>query len=330
MTNYEEFSKNTVLQHRILETTVGSKLYGTATPNSDIDYCGVFIAPKELYLGFQGINEVNLSTVSKQSNGKNDKDAIDRKLYELRQFCNLALANNPNILEILYAPLDDFVFSNHLGKHLINKRYLFPHKGLIKKFGGYAQSQKKKMIVKRDNMLDIERGIELLKSLDDPNHNYVVQHKKAILNSNDRIHDTGQHLMIGDISIQKNETIKKALKKLEDRKDRFSSRFDDYVSKFGYDTKFASHLIRLLIEGYEFLRDGELTFPLKEKDLILDIKSGKYTIEEILEMADDYENRMNQALLNSPLPQQGENTEQVERVMINMIEEHWWEIRNER
>jgi predicted nucleotidyltransferase len=35
-------------------------------------------------------------------NGKNASDAVDFKMYELRNYVKLALQNNPNILELLF------------------------------------------------------------------------------------------------------------------------------------------------------------------------------------------------------------------------------------
>ena len=87
----------------ILETKVGSHLYGSNTEDSDVDFCGIFIPPKEYYLGFHSIKEIDLSVIDKLDTGKNSKDAVDRKLYELRHFCQLALQGNPNIIEVLFS-----------------------------------------------------------------------------------------------------------------------------------------------------------------------------------------------------------------------------------
>ena len=51
----------------------------------------------------------------------------------------------------------------------------------------------------------------------------------------------------------------------------------DLVEKYGYDTKFAMHVIRLLVECEELMRSGVLTLPSPEKDLLIDIRTGKYT-----------------------------------------------------
>ena len=58
--------------------------------------------------------------------------------------------------------------------------------------------------------------------------------------------------------------------------------------QFGYDTKHASHLIRLLIMAIEFLRDGELHVNREgiDRDFLLDIKQGKFTLKEITREAE--------------------------------------------
>jgi len=315
--------KQIALDNKILEIYVGSHLYGTNTPDSDIDLNGIFVAPKEFYLGLKTVNEVDLSTVSKKENGRNDKDAVDRKFYELRKFINLAARNNPNIVEQLFVNNENIMYGNSLGYKLLENRYIFPYKGCYDSFIGYSISQKKKMIIKKDNMNDIILALEFFNGCDVPSRNYVVQYKKQILNAGfQNVKDTGQHIQIGDTTIQKNDTIKQAIRKLSDRRNKFSSRFDDFVSKSGYDTKFASHLIRLLLEGKELLETGSIEFPLKGKELILDIKSGKYTLDNILDLSDDLEFEMEKALNESQLPDKPQ-IDKIETLLIELVEESW-------
>ena len=48
------------------------------------------------------------------------------------------------------------------------------------------------------------------------------------------------------------------------------------VERFGYDTKNASHLIRLLRQGAEFLRDGELYVLRHDASELVAIKRGDF------------------------------------------------------
>jgi type III secretory pathway component EscV len=59
----------------------------------------------------------------------------------------------------------------------------------------------------------------------------------------------------------------------------------ELVKKYGYDVKNASHLIRLLRMGKEFLETGELqVYRTTDRDELLGIKQGKYTLTQIEQM----------------------------------------------
>jgi predicted nucleotidyltransferase len=53
------------------------------------------------------------------------------------------------------------------------------------------------------------------------------------------------------------------------------------VEKFGYDTKNAAHLIRLLRMGIEFLNDGELHVLREDAQQLLEIKRGEWSLEKV-------------------------------------------------
>lgn len=74
------------------------------------------------------------------------------------------------------------------------------------------------------------------------------------------------------------------------------------VEKFGYDTKNASHLIRLLRLGIEFLSDGELQVERPDAQELLEIKRGQWPLERI-ELEAGYLFKAAQgALVRSSLP----------------------------
>lgn len=53
------------------------------------------------------------------------------------------------------------------------------------------------------------------------------------------------------------------------------------VEQFGYDTKNAAHLIRLLRMGIEFLSDGVLHVKRKDAQQLLQIKYGEWDLEQV-------------------------------------------------
>lgn len=75
------------------------------------------------------------------------------------------------------------------------------------------------------------------------------------------------------------------------------------VEKFQFDVKNASHLIRLLTMGIEFMKEKEL-FVERTHDAkyLMDIKRGKYSLEEIQKRADQLFEHAEQLYIETDLP----------------------------
>lgn len=74
------------------------------------------------------------------------------------------------------------------------------------------------------------------------------------------------------------------------------------VSKHGYDTKNATHLIRLLRQGIEFLATGELIVQRPDAAELIDIKRGAWSLEKVKAEAESLFERAQEALIHSSLP----------------------------
>lgn len=143
--------KKTAEDNLILKVRVGSHLFGTNTPDSDLDYEGIFMPSKQLLFGIVACREVDLGKICKNEAGRNTNEAIDYKVREYRDFIRLALQNNPNIVNIIFANDESVIFENYFGKRLREMANRFPHKRGLKRFMGYAISQMKKMKIKPEN-----------------------------------------------------------------------------------------------------------------------------------------------------------------------------------
>jgi predicted nucleotidyltransferase len=288
-------------KNKMLEYMVGSKLYGTDTSTSDTDYSGVFMPNADMVFGFERAEEVDLSVKSKRKDGKNDENAVDRVVYELRKFVKLALENNPNILEQLFVNKKNLVFSNEYGNELLRNAYLFPHKGLKEKFLGYAFSQKHKMVIRTDNFHALENANEWLeenvKTVEDSKRLLV----EFLLKKLPFMSVKGDNILMGDLNFQRHFMLRKVKKMIVERLSKATNR-KDLLTRHGYDTKFASHLVRLMLEGKELLSTGKLEFPLRYAQTILDVKLGKWKMTEVLEYAEELEQNVVDAVELSALP----------------------------
>lgn len=137
----------TVESGLILLALTGSQAYGTATPASDIDYKGVFIAPKDYYLGFKSIEQKDSGWSSEPGTGLFPMldNAKDCTIYELRKFLSLVGSNNPNILETLWMEKEFYPYISQVGEKLISYRSVFLSQKVRTSFVGYAYSQIKRV-----------------------------------------------------------------------------------------------------------------------------------------------------------------------------------------
>lgn len=92
------------------------------------------------------------------------------------------------------------------------------------------------------------------------------------------------------------------------------------VKQYGYDTKNATHLIRLLKMGMEFLVDGHLQVERQDAPYLLDIKRGKWSLDEVQKEADRLFRLTEEAFMKSKLPIKPDHVK-VNRLCVGVIEE---------
>lgn len=280
-----------VEKYIIFDAIVGSKLYGTNTPESDTDYRGVVIPPMNVLLDpFMGFDQ--------KDSGFEEKD---RALYALGKFMKLCADSNPNIVEILFVPQGNIIFSTKRWEKIIENRELFLSKKARYTFSGYAVSQLNAIKTHREYFINPpkEKPTRKMFGLTDT----AIVSEANLANALSVPHN-----------LFKDEYHEELIREREYRDTK--KKWDNYVSwrdnrnpkrreledKYGYDAKHASHLFRLITEGKELLLTGNITFPLPNAEEILAIKNGKYSYEQILTMAENLDLDFDKWYNNSPLP----------------------------
>lgn len=309
--DFKEIAK----RNQILKISVGSNLFGTNTPDSDLDLLGIFMPSDEIVYGFQRCEEVDLSHVAKNDTGRNTENAIDFKIHEYRKFVRLATQNNPNIIHALFVNEPNIHFINEFGANLLSRKSMFIHKGAHNRFVKYADAQRHKMEIKPQNYKALEDGVELLGQMED----HLVMADACLRFGVYPFKDSGKgkHIQCGDLHFERGVFIKKARKMIKERLSKATSR-QVLFTKFGYDVKFASNLIQLLLEGEELMLTGEIGFPLAYAQDVLDIKEGKHSVSQIIEWADDLVERARQACEKSELPAEPP-AEEIETFVIDEV-----------
>lgn len=73
--------------------------------------------------------------------------------------------------------------------------------------------------------------------------------------------------------------------------------------KYGYDTKAAMHIFRLLGEGIELMNTGKITLPRPDKDFLIGIRKGELgSLNQVKRFAEERFQRLDHARRHSKLP----------------------------
>jgi len=94
------------------------------------------------------------------------------------------------------------------------------------------------------------------------------------------------------------------------------------VEQFGYDTKNAAHLIRLLRMGIEFLTDGALYVERHDAQQLLEIKRGEWSLEQVKTEATRLFAQTEEAYMHSALPETPDAI-QAEQLLVTILLEHF-------
>src|SRR5262249_27248651 len=142
------------------ETIMGSVAYGVSSDTSDLDLYGWAIPPKDdvfphLRGEIPGFGSPRPQFQQFQEHHVHDPDAMggrgrtfDLTTYGIVKFFNLAMQNNPNIIDSLFTPVNCVAHSTRVGDMVRENRKLFLHRGAWSKFKNYAYSQLHKLSTK--------------------------------------------------------------------------------------------------------------------------------------------------------------------------------------
>ena len=131
--DYAFLTESPLLGNNILLLTLGgSHAYGTNVETSDIDVRGITYNPVDSLLGNRVFEQY-------------EDEATDTVVYGLNKMFKLLLECNPNTIEQLGSKPEHYIILNDDGKKLIENRKIFLSKRAIYTFGGYANSQLRRL-----------------------------------------------------------------------------------------------------------------------------------------------------------------------------------------
>ncbi|MBX3158899.1 MAG: nucleotidyltransferase domain-containing protein [Deltaproteobacteria bacterium] len=136
------------------ETIMGSVAYGVSSDTSDTDVHGICLPPKDVVFPHLAGEIVGFGTPVERFEGWQEHHvAAEGKTWDFHilgivKFFQLAMENNPNIIDSLFTPRRCVLSSTAVGEYIREHRTDFLHKGAWHKFKGYAYSQLNKIKTK--------------------------------------------------------------------------------------------------------------------------------------------------------------------------------------
>ena len=255
-----------------------------------------------------------------------DKKKVDVKIFSLQKFIQLCSKADTNALDLLFSidtPADHTWQYKGLVKNVPEEmkyplRYIHENRNKLINTDRlespitYAFKQATKYGLKGERLKVLQNVLQGTKNflqewksvivtpqvhhlLEDDyyelNINSLIDNKHVKIDELDNKGKLEKYLYVCGIQHQFNLELDKFIKRIEEKinKEYTSQRTIDAAD--GNDWKALSHAIRVLLEIKELLDTGNIQFPLKDKQFLLDIKLGKVEREYI-------ENFSNQELSN--------------------------------
>lgn len=98
------------------------------------------------------------------------------------------------------------------------------------------------------------------------------------------------------------------------------------VDQFGYDVKFAYHIVRLLNQVEQILVEGDLDLE-RSREQLKSIRAGEWTLDQIEDYFGRKQSQLEQIYSDSKLPS-SPNIDKIKSIMLDCIEQHFGTIKD--
>jgi predicted nucleotidyltransferase len=294
-------------------TRHGSHAYGLNTPESDLDLRGIAIPPKEYFIGFL-----------KRFEQAESKDP-DLTIHDIRKFFVLAAECNPNIIEVLWSDEEDHLLITPVGKKLLDARALFLSRKAKSTFSGYAIAQLKRIKTHRKWLLNPPTHKPTREEFQLPETSLLPADILGAMQSNmeqdpAREKDYPAYIMTLYHQERAYQNALREWQQHETWKAQRNPKRAALEAKYGYDSKHASHLVRLMRMCREILTTGQVIVKRRaDRDELLAIKQGAWKYEDLIVWAEQQDSEL-AALEKSSLLPHGPDRDRLDQLCIEIVE----------
>lgn len=114
--------------------------------------------------------------------------------------------------------------------------------------------------------------------------------------------------------------------KIRSKSNKSNERRAADIEKFGYDTKFAYHVVRLLGECEQILVEQDLDLE-RNREQLKSIRRGEWKLEQIEDYFNSKEKDLEKIYLESPL-RHSPDEESIKQLLLDCLEEHYGSLAN--
>lgn len=304
---YQFLKENVHLgSHIFLLGLGGSHAYGLDKETSDLDVRGIALNSKnEILLGkdFGQVVETNTDTA----------------IYSFHKMIELLAGNNPNTIEILGLKPEHYLYTNEIGKELLENKKMFLSKICIHTFAGYASAQLRRLSNKSARLVSqSEQEVHILKSIENAkydfkNRYYPYEENEIHLYIDKAVQKGFETEIFMDVNLthyplrdwagmwNEMKAITSSYAKVGKRNDKAIAH-----DKLG---KHMCHLLRLYMMCIDILEKEEIiTYREEEHELLMQIRNGAFLDENrqpvsaFFDLLNEYEKRFEYAKEHTSLP----------------------------
>lgn len=297
--------------NKIVEIKFGSHLYGTDTPSSDADFKGIYLPTAREIVLERGKRNISTSRPKREFE-KNTKDDVDVEIFSLTEYMRLLCDGQTVALDMLFAPDNFKVLKGneyYLFQTIYDNKNKLLSKGILS-FIGYARKQASKYGIKGSRVRAVKDTLEFLNTFDGtlllkelPLDVFIARGDEFIKYAQG-LDPNGAIITYFEVcgrKFQLTNSVKYSLAVLNKIYNEYGHRSKLAQENDGIDWKALSHAVRVNFEGQELLNTGFITFPCPNRQLLLDIKTGKLPYKEVEQIIEVGLQELETAQVNSLL-----------------------------
>ncbi|MBC2318185.1 nucleotidyltransferase [Listeria booriae] len=305
---YDFLRANADLENIAYLVASGSHGYGTNIGTSDLDLRGFLLEDEHYLLGLQTFEQF-------------EEKETDTVIFGAKKFIKLCAQSNPNVLELLGVEEEDILICSDAGRMVRDNTDLFLSKRVEQTFGNYAKAQLKRLqnaLVRNDDSKEEKEALVLERlntqigrfgdkysNLDSNALNLRLENKEIVMDLN-----------LQGYPLRDFNGIYADLQGIVRTFDK--ARADDSQKELPRLYKHAMHLVRMLVTGRDILEGrGVITKRRAEHDLLMAIRSGEMTFDEIFERVAVLQLEFDRAAKETALPEQVD-MKQIEELLISL------------